>query len=76
MKTLRIIVPKDSQINSFLMNQFNAYDKISDLSDRVCYKQTGLYHPMDTINYLISMFMLCDFSINCNYGDFTFRVHS
>lgn len=74
MKKLLIIVPKDSLLNSYLMNQFYAYDKITEIDDRVCYKQTGLSHPMATINYLITMFMLYDYSINCNYGDFTFRV--
>ena len=74
MKKLLIIVPKDSPINSYLMNRFYVYDKITDLEDRVCYKQIGLSNPMETINYLITMFMLSDFSVNCNYGDYTFRV--
>lgn len=76
MKKLLIIVPKDSLLNSYLMNQFYVYDKITDYEDRVCYKQTGPSDAMETINYLISMFMLLDFSISCNYGHFTFRVHS
>lgn len=75
MKKLLIIVPKDSLLNSYLMNQFYAFDKITELEDRVCYKQT-LSHPMESINFLITMFMLSDFSINCNYGDYTFRVRS
>lgn len=76
MKKLLIIVPKDTILNSYLLNQFAVYDKIIDLEDRVCYKITGLSVPMETINYLISMFLPLDFSIKCNYGDYTFRVRS
>lgn len=76
MKKLLIIVPKDSLLNSYLQNQFYVYDKITDLGDRVCYKQSGLSHPMQTITYLIDMFMLSDYSVRCLYGDYTFRVCS
>ena len=76
MKKLLIIVPKDSLLNSYLQNTYYVYDKITELEDRVCYKQIGLSNPMETINYLITMFMLSDFSVNCNYGDYTFRVRS
>ena len=76
MKTLLIIVPKDSLLNSYLHNTSYVYDKITESEDGVCYKQTGLSHPMETINYFITMFMLSDFSVNCNYGDYTFRVRS
>ena len=76
MKKLRIIVPKDSLLNSYLQNTFYVYDKITIVEDRVCYIQKDLSCPMETINFLINMFMLSDFSINCNYGDYTFRVRS
>ena len=76
MKKLLIIVPKDSLLNSYLMKNYRVYSKISDLDDKVCYKYLGLPNPMETINYLITMFMLSDFSVNCNYGDYTFRVRS
>ena len=76
MKKLLIIVPKDSLLNSYLHNTFYAFDKITVFEDRVCYIQKGLSHPMDSINYYINMFMPSDFSIICNYGDYTFRVRS
>ena len=76
MKKLLIIVPKDSLLNSYLMKNFRVYSKISDLEDKVCYKYLGLANPMETVTYLITMFMLSDFSVTCNYGDYTFLVHS
>ena len=76
MKKLLIIIPKDSLLNSYLMKSFRVYSKISDLDDKVCYKHIGLSNPMETISYLITMFMLSDFSIDCSYGDYTFRVRS
>lgn len=76
MKTLLIIVPKDSLLNSYLQNTFYAFDKITVVEDRVCYIQKGLSHPMESINYYITMFMLSDFSINCLYDKYTFRVRS
>lgn len=75
MKKLLIIVLKDSLLNSYLQNTYYVYDKITELEDRVCYKQT-LSNPLETITFLITMFMLSDFSVNCNYGDYTFRVRS
>ena len=48
MKKLLIIVPKNSLINSYLMNQFNVYEKIVDAEDVVYYKQIGM-SPMETI---------------------------
>ena len=53
MKKLLIIVPKDSLINSYLMNQFYVYEKIVDAEDVVYYKQIGM-SPIETINHLIS----------------------
>lgn len=77
MKKLRIIVSKNSTLlNSYLQNQFYVYDKITNIEDKVIYKQSGLSHPMETITYLIDMFMLSDYSISCVYGDYTFRVNS
>ena len=76
MKKLLIIVPKDSLLNSYLMKSFRVYAKISDLEEDVCYKHIGLSSPMETISYLITMFMLSDFSINCDHGDYFFIVHS
>ena len=75
MKKLLIIVPKETLLNSYLMNQFYVYEKVVDVDDVVYYKQIGM-SPMETINHLISTFMLSDFSVNCNYGDYTFRVRS
>lgn len=76
MKQLLIIVPQDSLLNSYLMNSSRVYDKISELEGMVWYQQPALSYPMETINYLITMFMLSDFSISCNHGDYIFRVRS
>ena len=76
MKKLLIIVPKDSLLNSYLMKSFRVYSRLSEIEDMVYYKYIGLSNSMDTINYLITMFMLSDFSVNCNYGDYTFLVRS
>ena len=76
MEKLLINVPKDSKLNSYLMQNFRVYAKILDLEDRVCYKHIGLSNPMETLTYLITMFMLSDFSINGSHGDYTFHVHS
>lgn len=76
MKKLLIIIPKDSLLNSYLMKNFRVYTKISDLEDKVCYKFIGFSSPMETINYLVNMFMLSDFSVECSCGDFTLFVRS
>ena len=76
MKKLLIIVHKDSLLNSYLMKNFRVYSKISDLEDKVCYKYLGLPNSMDAITFLITMFTLSDFSINCTSADFTFFVRS
>lgn len=76
MKHLLIIVPKDSLLNSYLMKSFRVYARLSEIEDKVYYKYLGLSSSMETISYLIIMFMLSDFSINCDYGDYTFRVRS
>lgn len=74
MKKLLIIVPKDSLLNSYLMKSFRVYARLSEIEDMVYYKHIGLSNSMETISYLITMFMLSDFSISCDYGDYTFRV--
>lgn len=76
MKKLLIIVPKDSLLNSYLQKAFNVYAKVAEIDDTVYYHHIGLSSPMETINYLVTMFMLSDFSIYCNYGDYNFRVRS
>ena len=76
MKKLLIIVPKGSSLNSYLMKNYCVYSKISDLDDKVCYKYLGLPNSMEAITYLITMFMLQDFSIHCSSGDSTFFVFS
>lgn len=76
MKKLLIIVPKDSLINSYLQNVSSVYNKVVDSEDTVYYQQTGSFNPIETINYLVTMFMLSDFYFSSNYGDYTFRVRS
>lgn len=75
MNNLIIILPKESLLTSYLMN-YHVYGKITKRNGMLCFKETDLSNPMETINYLITAFRLSDFSINCNYGDYTFRVRS
>lgn len=75
MKKLSIIVPKDSQIDSFLSESFYIYDKIVRLVDRTCYI-INVSHPMSMIDYLISVFEPKVYSTHCNYGRYIFRVRS
>ena len=63
MKKLLIIVPKGTLLNSYLMNQFYVYEKVVDADDVVYYKQIGM-SPMETINHLVSTFMLSEFFSN------------
>lgn len=76
MKKLLIIVPKDSLLNSYLQKTFNVYAKVAEIEDMVYYNYIGFSSPMETINYLVTMFMLSDFSLYCNHGDYDFRVRS
>lgn len=76
MKKLLIIVPKDSLLNSYLMKSFRVYARLSEIEDMVYYKHIGLSNSMETISYLVTMFMLSDFSISCKYGEYTFLVRS
>ena len=74
MKKLLIIVPKDSLLNNYLMKTFRVYARLSEIEGMVYYNYIGQSNPMDTINFLAAIFMLSDFSINCEHGDYTFRV--
>lgn len=76
MKKLLIIVPKGSFINSYLMKSFRVYARLSEIEDMVYYKYIGSANTTETVSYLITMFMLSDFSINCYCGDYTFCVRS
>ena len=75
MKKLRIIVRKDSVLDSYLAEAGFLYDKVVRLYDRTCYK-INLTDKMALINFFISKFRLKDYSIRCNFGEFTFRVRS
>lgn len=75
MKKLLINVPKGTMLSSYLMKYY-VYAKITERDGMLCYKLTDLANPMETISYLITTFMLSDFSIRCNHGDYTFRVRS
>lgn len=76
MKKLLILVPKDSLLNTYLNKSFRVYVQVAEIDDVVYYKFIGLSNSMETISYLVTMFMLSDFSIYCNNGDYTFRVCS
>lgn len=75
MKNLCIIVPKGSLLD-FYVRKYHVYGKITERNGSVYYKETDISNPLETISYLIVTFKLFDFSINCNYGDYTFRVRS
>lgn len=75
MKKLVIIVPKNSLVDFYLV-KYHVYGKTTERNGMVYYKETGISSPMETISYLIATFMLSDFSINCKYGDYIFRVKS
>lgn len=76
MAKLLIIVPKVSLLNSYFLKSFRVYAKLSEFEDMVCYKHIGLSNPMETASYLVTMFMLQDFSINCDSDNYTFLVRS
>ena len=75
MKTLRIIVLKDSALDSYLANVGFVYDKIVHLSDIVCYKM-NIPNPIQLIDLLVSKFCIIDFSVDCLDGHLFFRVRS
>ena len=75
MKKLRIIVPKDSALDSYLADAGFIYDKIARLSDRTCFKM-NISTSLQLIDLLVSKFCLKDFSIRCHDGEVTFVVWS
>lgn len=76
MKKLLIIVPKEILLNTYLQNVSTRYKKVVESEDTVYYEQIVLSNPIETVNYLVTMFMLSDFCFSCDKGDFTFRVRS
>lgn len=75
MKTLRIIVLKDSVLDSYLADAGFIYDKIVHLSDIVCYKM-NISKSLQLIDFLVSKFCITDFSVDCLDGNVFFRVRS
>lgn len=75
MKTLRIIVLKDSALDLYLADAGFMYDKIVHLSDIVCYKM-HISKSLQLIDFLVSKFCLKDFSVDCLDGHVSFRVLS
>ena len=75
MKTLRIIVLRDSVLDLYLADVGFIYDKIVHLSDMVCYKM-NISSPIQLIDFLVSKFCLKDFSVDCLDGHVFFRVRS
>ena len=75
MKTLRIIVLKDSAIDSYLSNVGFIYDKVVHLSDIVCYKM-NISNSLQLIDFLVCKFCIKDFSVDCLNGEVFFRVRS
>lgn len=75
MKTLRIIVLKDSALDSYLADAGFIYDKIARLSDTVCYKM-NISKSLSLIDFLVSKFGLMDFTVDCLDGHVFFRVRS
>lgn len=75
MKKLRIIVPKDSFLDSYLVDAGFIYDKIARLPHLTCYKM-NITLSLQLIDFLVSKFNLKDFSIRCYHGNVTFRVRS
>ena len=75
MKKLRIIVPKDSAIDSYLADAGFIYDKFSHLPQGSCYKMS-ISLSLQLIDFLVCKFRLKDFSVRCYDGEVTFRVRS
>ncbi len=75
MKKLRIIVSKDSALDSYLADAGFIYDKIARLSGRTSYKM-NISTSLQLIEFLVSKFRLKDFSVRCYHGVVTFRVRS
>lgn len=75
MKKLRIIVPKDSALDSYLSDAGFIYDKIVRLSNDTSYKM-NISLSLQLIDFLVCKFHLQDFSVCCRDGVVTFRVRS
>ena len=75
MKTLRIIVLKDSALDSYLADSGFNYDKIYHLSDIVCYKM-HISKTLQLIDSLVSKFSLQDYCVECLGGEVLFRACS
>ena len=75
MKTLRIIVLKDSALDSYLADAGFIYEKIVHLSDIVCYKM-HITKSLQLIDFLVSKFCIMDFSVDCLDVEVFFRVRS
>lgn len=75
MRKLRIIVPKDSALDSYLADAGFIYDKIARLSNGTCYKM-NISLSLQLIDFLVGKFHLKDFSIRCLDGVVTFCVRS
>ncbi len=75
MKKLRIIVPKNSALDSYLADAGFIYDKITELSHGNCFTM-NISLSLQLIDFLVSKFSLKDFSIRCYDGVVTFRVRS
>ena len=75
MKTLQIIVLKDSAIDYYLADAGFIYDKIVHLSNIVCYKM-DISKSFQLIDFLVSKFRITEFSIDCLDGNVFFRVRS
>lgn len=75
MKTLLIIVPKGSALDSYLVDAGFKYDEIVRLSYITFFKMK-ITKSLQLIDVLVSKFCLKDFSMSCYDGDVTFRVRS
>lgn len=75
MKRLRIIVPNESALDSYLADVGFIYDKVIRSSSTTCYK-INVTDKMSFITFLLSKFRLNDYSIYCFFDSFVFRVRS
>ena len=75
MKTLRIIVTKDSALDSYLAGAGFIYEKIVHLSDIVCYKM-NISKSLQLIDFVVCKFGITDYSVDCLGGEVFFRVRS
>lgn len=75
MKTLRIIVPKDSAVDSYLADVGFIYTEIERTPLITCYKM-NISKSFKLIDLLVSIFCLKDYFIWCFDGVVTFYVRS